>query len=286
MKKIDLFRKGTISALCALLLVLGARQSSWAQQGAAAAPAAKADGNPKAETETEPQKPGGEGVKIHGHWVIDLKSPDGKLVDHREFENSLTTLQGPGSGITGDQLLTALLSGNAAPAPPGVAFIYAPHPINSDQSQQCGLGAAAPAINPCHILTVAGSPLITYKWTGASIASPGLHFEASFAQGSVNWVLFGNLTVSANEGYGLASVGTILPLCIAPGASFYPGSPGSSFTGIAGEDSGPTSAVNCSTLAQAGLVVNGMLTFANIPNGPMTVTAGQVISVTVTISFS
>jgi hypothetical protein len=29
-----------------------------------------------------------EGIKIHGHWVIDLRSPKGELVEHREFESS------------------------------------------------------------------------------------------------------------------------------------------------------------------------------------------------------
>ncbi len=29
-----------------------------------------------------------EGINIHGHWVIDVRNPDGMLVTHREFENS------------------------------------------------------------------------------------------------------------------------------------------------------------------------------------------------------
>jgi hypothetical protein len=29
-----------------------------------------------------------EGIKVHGHWVIDVRNPDGKLVTHREFENA------------------------------------------------------------------------------------------------------------------------------------------------------------------------------------------------------
>lgn len=29
-----------------------------------------------------------EGIKIHGHSVIDLRSPKGELVEHREFESS------------------------------------------------------------------------------------------------------------------------------------------------------------------------------------------------------
>jgi len=30
-----------------------------------------------------------EGIKVHGHWTIEVRNPDGKLVTHREFENSL-----------------------------------------------------------------------------------------------------------------------------------------------------------------------------------------------------
>jgi hypothetical protein len=30
-----------------------------------------------------------EGIKVHGHWTIEVRNPDGKLVSHREFENSL-----------------------------------------------------------------------------------------------------------------------------------------------------------------------------------------------------
>jgi hypothetical protein len=29
-----------------------------------------------------------EGIKIHGHWVIDVRNPKGEFVEHREFENS------------------------------------------------------------------------------------------------------------------------------------------------------------------------------------------------------
>jgi hypothetical protein len=28
------------------------------------------------------------GIKVHGHWTIEVRNPDGKLVTHREFENS------------------------------------------------------------------------------------------------------------------------------------------------------------------------------------------------------
>jgi hypothetical protein len=32
-----------------------------------------------------------EGIKVHGHWTIDVKNPDGTLVSHREFDNALQT---------------------------------------------------------------------------------------------------------------------------------------------------------------------------------------------------
>src|SRR6185295_16924698 len=32
-----------------------------------------------------------EGIKVHGHWTVDVREPDGKLVSHREFENALAS---------------------------------------------------------------------------------------------------------------------------------------------------------------------------------------------------
>ena len=31
-----------------------------------------------------------EGIKVHGDWIIDIRDPDGTLVQHREFQNALT----------------------------------------------------------------------------------------------------------------------------------------------------------------------------------------------------
>jgi hypothetical protein len=30
-----------------------------------------------------------EGIKVHGHWTIEVSNPDGRVVSHREFENGL-----------------------------------------------------------------------------------------------------------------------------------------------------------------------------------------------------
>ena len=42
------------------------------------------------------------GVKVHGHWTVDIRNADGSLASHTEFENALQP--------TGSQLLVALLT--------------------------------------------------------------------------------------------------------------------------------------------------------------------------------
>ena len=56
------------------------------------------DKTPPAEAKSE--RPGHEGIKVHGHWVIDVRNLDGKLVTHREFENALVV----GTGVSGSVL--------------------------------------------------------------------------------------------------------------------------------------------------------------------------------------
>ncbi len=53
-----------------------------------------------------------EGVKVHGHWVIEVKNADGSVAERKEFENELA-LPGdePYAGV-GNRILAALLSRN------------------------------------------------------------------------------------------------------------------------------------------------------------------------------
>jgi hypothetical protein len=62
----------------ALILMLGAT-----------APNALAQGKTSAEQES-PRGPN-DGIKVHGHWTIDIKNADGTPASHHEFENALTT---------------------------------------------------------------------------------------------------------------------------------------------------------------------------------------------------
>jgi len=98
--------------------LLGMAGIAQAQASGAAAqttviPAPAAIGQLKAEPVTAaPGKsvPNGnhEGITVHGHWTIEVRNPDGKLVSHTEFENALVQ-------PSGAQDLTAILSGNYVP---------------------------------------------------------------------------------------------------------------------------------------------------------------------------
>jgi hypothetical protein len=68
------------------------REKPSSAAGAAEVQTEKVQGE-RSENATSAEKVPGdgkhEGIKVHGHWAIDVKNPDGTLVTHREFENSL-----------------------------------------------------------------------------------------------------------------------------------------------------------------------------------------------------
>jgi hypothetical protein len=39
--------------------------------------------------EEKPASGPSEGIKVHGYWTIEIRNPDGSVVSHQEFENSL-----------------------------------------------------------------------------------------------------------------------------------------------------------------------------------------------------
>ena len=106
----------SVIAACAVLFMLARAEAAFAQQTASPKPVAaalvgtpadRAVPKPAAETEepAKPAKPGSEGIKVHGHWKIVVKNPDGTVASATEFENALVT---PGGG---DNVLAELLSG-------------------------------------------------------------------------------------------------------------------------------------------------------------------------------
>ena len=47
---------------------------------------------------------GQEGLKVHGHWTIDVKNADGSLASHNEFENALVTGGASGAAVLAQRL--------------------------------------------------------------------------------------------------------------------------------------------------------------------------------------
>ncbi len=75
-----------------LALALSTFPAAFSRVVKAQAPAkATAQTPAKATTAPATESKGGqkEGIKVHGHWTIDVRNPDGTLVTHREFENEL-----------------------------------------------------------------------------------------------------------------------------------------------------------------------------------------------------
>jgi hypothetical protein len=65
------------------------KQTSGSSQAQAPSAGGKAGEEESAPANKEHAGGPQEGIKVHGHWVIDVRDPDGKLVSHREFENGL-----------------------------------------------------------------------------------------------------------------------------------------------------------------------------------------------------
>jgi hypothetical protein len=99
-------------------MVLSATETSNAQSSATQVPATASVAKPKAAmpekapaasvaspvAEAPPKKAASEGIKVHGHWTVEVRNPDGTVASRQEFENALDPIEGA-------DLLTGLLSG-------------------------------------------------------------------------------------------------------------------------------------------------------------------------------
>jgi hypothetical protein len=217
-----------------------------------------------------PSNPVSTGIKVHGHWVLEVKGKDGKLVERREFNNSLVTV---GSMISGDQLLAGLLSGNVAAGKPVIGFFEGNAAAAGDRSQYCL------ALNNSQTMTDMG-----YECFGMVGVSAQVSFNPT-----VQWVLSGNYTVPPGL-TSVAGVATLVNLCANSNASFM--NPGGayhvSFQGTSQGNQADVSSASCAagTITLPEWETTATLTYATVPSGPLAVTPGQVITVTVTISFS
>lgn len=217
------------------------------------------------------------GIQVHGHWTIEVRNPDGSLVRHVEFENSID----PGfiyfqGGVTfnvpgGAAYLNALMSGQAGPPAGSWTMILTGDP---------GLGNLSDtSTSPCINLPPVNSELPgpAFGYCLLSQAGPG-GFCAQY--NSSNPPPAGtscNLSVT--------SLGTL------------PNLTGVQITGtIAATQAGQIETVatlvgapctNTSTcFTTGGVPFSSFTSSSGFPGAPVKIaTAGQVIAVTVQLSF-
>lgn len=316
MKQRNSYPTGWAVVACGFLLMSGVVKSGMAQQaatkstprpgastslpfsalqpGAAPSPVAAKSLDANGEEAAKPGQAGGEGIRVHGHWVIDVKNLDGTVARHLDFQNSLVP---HGAALSGDQLLAGLLSGNVSPGDPAIAFISSVSESGvtaSDPSTYCGNFTATISSGICSFLTTPQSVLgiLTYP-----NLQTGLHAVVNFSP-SVNWVLSGNWTVPSGT-TSILYVQTIVPSCISQAFSTATESvtsqgyvlSGSSFDRSADVSSNSCLSTALKVLSSSGTDYALLFPFTStlIPGQPaagMAVTPGQVITVTVTISFS
>jgi hypothetical protein len=201
-------------------------------------------------------KPGEEGIKVHGHWVIDVRNPDGSIVQHREFENSL---QPNGAGF-----LVGLMSGYMVPGDYMILMLGTTGTNAPCASTNNGCGIAHtlstyPALGYC---------VNSFYCTGSTL-SYAYNFGANFA-GPYSTVLSG--TITANQAGIIGNVTAAMALCSNLGTTGDPS---------ALETSSPATCLSGAPQAPW----YGSLTGTTL-TAPVPIAAGQIIQVTVTISFS
>jgi hypothetical protein len=124
---------------------------------------------------SEKTRPGQEGIKVHGHWVVEVRNPDGTLVSHREFENALV---GSGAG-----LLSQVLARSASVGYWGVWLSGQPGPCTAPSVQYGSLPI------PC---VITEGPAVS----APSTATAGWYFTLSISSTSAGTVMTGTVTAS------------------------------------------------------------------------------------------
>ena len=118
-------RRGTVVAsVLALALAMAGASLAQAQSKANASKPAAAAATTTAPAAKSAPKGQFEGIKVHGHWTIEVRNPDGTVASHREFENSLNTTD----QFNGPMLLGNLLMGSVVPGGYGISLVLASAP--------------------------------------------------------------------------------------------------------------------------------------------------------------
>lgn len=206
-----------------------------------------------------------EGITVHGHWIIDVKNPDGKVAKHVEFENSIASggiFPGNAGSISvpgGNAFLSALLTGQVV-SPVGSWLIFL---------EGAG-GTILSSGSPCAVTNELQSCLLMQNGPNNPLASacsgfPGISCDLSITPlgTSPNFMGFQlSGSVAATQGGAVSTVATAV-------------------TGACGPSN--ASLANCALGSSQGDAF--FTSRSDFPGAPLAVAAGQSIAVTVQISF-
>jgi len=189
-----------------------------------------------------------EGIKIHGHWVIEIRNPDGSVAARREFENALN--------LQGSKVLAVLLTQLASGGRWAIVI------LGSSTTGPCPNGILAGIVmsgGPCVITQ--GSTLNPTS-PPYSVAGPGLSLDLTAAVAGANQdqvVLSGSVKALATSD--ISVVGTLQGVC-----------------------AGNATPVSCARVP----IPTALTDFFSGTRlvSPVSVQQGQTIDVTVTFSFS
>ena len=192
------------------------------------------------------------GLKMHGHWVIDVKNPDGTVVEHRDFQNSLS---GGAQGI-----LIGLLAG-----------YYTPGDYMIVLGGSGGAGPCTATFQFCGIVrSLTTQPALGY--CGAYYCGTGLTYSYNFGTnfgGPYSMVLAGSITSNQT-----GQIGTVYSLYGVCSSVVSPTNPSTLVT---------TSPAACQATPSNSWY--GPLSSTTL-GSPIAVVNGQIIQVSVTITFS
>jgi hypothetical protein len=201
-------------------------------------------------------KPGDEGLTVHGYWKIDVRNPDGKLVTHREFENSLTS---------GASQLYQLITGQAAAGDMAIV-------VNNGTTQPdiCHAGTSS---DNCYLVISETSGI------GGSLCIAGNAVYCTAGLTEVTNGTSGAVTLSANilaaQTTVVSQVSTFLLTCSFTTSGFATISPTQCFAlnGTTGSATQPV------------LIAYGPFTGTTLPTS-LPVTVGQTVTFQVVFTFS
>jgi hypothetical protein len=255
-----------------LLLLLGVRPGlalpNSANGGDSAAPAKVSS----AQVPDQKESTGKNGLKIHGHWVIEVRHKDGTVAERREFENSYI-----GNGFMG-----FLLGGTEVDVDTGILFYSANNGTgsfcNGASGNECAIFASLTAGHGAvdnqvfsHCPTIATGPSCFTGLTSTLTTSNGAYNS---------WVLSANITAQGSGTFD--TVGTSVGDCF-PSGTAVPVTSISSSQCYTNAVSYGQNAYNSS--ATGPYYNNQNFTATAVPGGAVTITAGETLAFTVTITF-